>query len=143
MKVLHLVADGATGRLFESEGWKESIEEIERFVNEDGRLNNRDFGRDAPGRSFKGGSRRGSFEEREEPKERHEKKFAKQLAEKLNRKFDEKGFDKLVVVAAHKTLGELRKHFNKRVKDTIEVTSTKNFTKASLEEIEKHIGKIR
>lgn len=44
-------------------------------------------------------------------------------------------FDKLVVIAAPKTMGELRKHWHKEVEEAILGEITKTMTGASMEEI--------
>lgn len=139
MKIWYVVADGARARFFQSIGWDGEFEQFDHFINENGRLMNRDFGRDAPGRSFKGGSRRTSMEERESPKQRDERKFAKRIGERLNEAFQNNEFDRLILVAAPKALGNIRETLSKKVKGVVEGTSSKNYTKSPLEEIEKHI----
>jgi protein required for attachment to host cells len=60
------------------------LEETDRYVNEKGRLDNRDFETDRPGRSSQSSSRRSSMEKGDGPREHEEKKFARRIAKSIN-----------------------------------------------------------
>lgn len=64
---------------------------------------------------------------------------AMSVAQALNNWALKNKFDKLVVIAAPKTMGELRKHWHKEVEGAIIGEITKTLTNASIEEITKSI----
>lgn len=66
--------------------------------------------------------------------------FAMSVAQALNGWALKNKFDKLVVVAAPKTMGELRKHWHKEVQGAIVAEITKTLTARSGEEIAKAIS---
>ncbi|MFB6264882.1 MAG: host attachment protein [Bradymonadaceae bacterium] len=140
MTYWYLVADGSRARLFTSPKLDGELEEIEDFVNEEGRLRDQEINTDKPGRSFKGGGRRTAMEPSESASERTEKIFAKKLAKRLNEAFQKNEFDRLGLVAAPKTLGHLREKLNDRVHEAIVGTSSKNLTRQSADEIREHVS---
>lgn len=60
---------------------------------------------------------------------------AMSVAQALNNQALKNRFDKLVVIAAPKTMGELRKHWHKEVEGAIVGEITKTLTNASTDEI--------
>ena len=64
---------------------------------------------------------------------------AMSVAQALNNWALKNKFDKLVVIAAPKTMGELRKHWHKEVEGAIIGEITKTLTNASTDEIAKSI----
>ena len=65
--------------------------------------------------------------------------FAMSVAQALNNWALKNKFDKLVVIAAPKTMGELRKHWHKEVQGAIVGEITKTLTNASTDDIIKSI----
>lgn len=61
--------------------------------------------------------------------------FAMSVAQALNNWALKNKFDKLVVIAAPKTMGELRKHWHKEVQGAIVGEITKTLTNASTDDI--------
>lgn len=141
MRIWYLVADGARARLFQTARLDGDLEETDVYVNEKGRLNNRDFGRDRPGRSSQGGARRSAMEKGDPPREREEKKFAKRLADRLNDAFRDGNFERLGIIAAPKALGRIKKELDDAVLDALIGTSSKNLTKQDKSQIRAHISK--
>lgn len=141
MDFWYIVADGASARLFQTNRRDGDLEETDRYVNEKGRLNNRDFDTDRPGRSSQSSSQRSAMEKGDGPRENEEKKFAKRIAKSLNEAFQQGKFEKLGIVAAPKALGRIREELDKQVKDAVIGTSSKNLTKQSKDEIKQHISK--
>lgn len=63
--------------------------------------------------------------------------FAAGVAEKLNRRVLANRIEKLVVIAAPKTLGEMRKHYHKQLEAVLVGEIAKDLTGHSAEDIEK------
>ncbi len=97
------------------------------------------FYRDRAGRSFKGGGRRTSAQDRESRRELEEGRFAKQMAERLNEGFRDHESERLAIVASPKALGHVREHLNSRVKKGVVGSSSKNLTQANREAIKQHL----
>jgi protein required for attachment to host cells len=140
MRFCYLVADGAQARLFKTDKLDGPLRQTKLVTNEQGRLNNRDFDTDRPGRAFTGGSQRSSMEKGEPPRERAEIKFAKKLAEQLNNDFRNGDFQRLGIVAAPKALGRIKEHLDDAVLDTLIGSSSRNLTKQNIEDIQQHIS---
>ncbi|WP_267382768.1 MULTISPECIES: host attachment protein [unclassified Sphingomonas] len=66
--------------------------------------------------------------------------FAAGVADKLNKKTMSGGVDHLVVIAAPRTLGELRKHYHKALEAKLAGEIAKDLTGHSVADIEKAIG---
>ncbi|WP_267397684.1 MULTISPECIES: host attachment protein [unclassified Sphingomonas] len=66
--------------------------------------------------------------------------FAAGVAEMLNKKAMSGGIDHLVVIAAPRTLGELRKHYHKALEAKLTGEIAKDLTGHSVADIEKVIG---
>lgn len=69
-----------------------------------------------------------------------EDSFAAGTAELLNRRVLEGQIVKLIVIAAPRTLGELRKHYHQKLKDVLVGEIAKDLTGHSLQEVEKVIA---
>lgn len=112
-RVWVLVADGSRARIlrdpFRKSGPEEGREELV-FRAEQRQL--REIMADKPGRSFASeGARRSSMEYRSDPVREDERAFAALLAEVLDSHRRAGDFDRLAVVAAPRTLGDLRHAF--------------------------------
>jgi len=65
-----------------------------------------------------------------------EDRFAAEVAEMLRKQALARKFDKLVVVAPPRTLGELRKHYHKEVEDRLLLEVAKDLTNHQVSDIE-------
>ena len=140
MRIWYLVADGARARLFKTDRRDGDLEETDTYVNEKGRLRDRDFETDRAGRSFKGGSRRTAMGDEDSPSEREEEKFAKRLADMLNDAHRDGEFEQLGIIAAPAALGRIREELDDRVLGAIIGSSSKNLTEQSASQIRDHIA---
>ena len=86
-----------------------------------------------------GSSGRGSSDANPDNDTQAEDGHAMSVAEALNGWALKNKFDKLVVIAAPKTMGELRKHWHKEVEGAIIGEITKTLTNASTDDIIKSI----
>ena len=97
----------------------------------------RDQGSDAPGRAFSSvGSVRSAMEETDFH-QLEEDRFAADLAEQLRTRALAGNFDKLIVAAPPRTLGELRKHYHKEVQSRLIAEFDKDLTGHPIDSIER------
>jgi len=121
--VLVVVADSAKARFFvpsdDGRGLRSS-RQVD-MVWPPARQHARDLRSDKPGRSFAraGGNRRGALEPPHDYKKVEKHRFTLELAHALNAALERHEFDQLVLVAPHRTLGELRKLLPRRVLDRV------------------------
>ena len=105
-----LIADGAKARVLAQQKNFAQLKpafEQEEFTGT--RAQSREIASDRPGRSFdSGGQGRHAMEPPTDPQRYAKYEFARELAERLEEAVHAHRFDKLVLVAAPKTLGDLR-----------------------------------
>jgi protein required for attachment to host cells len=93
------------------------------------------------GRVFQSaGSGRSAMEPPSDPREHEKVVFATEIANELERR--EKEYDQLVLVAAPKTLGELRNKISKTIKDKVAEEIDKDLTNESPSQMEDHLREL-
>lgn len=143
MRVPHnsfvMVADGRKMLFFRNDGDADFPNLHVVNIAEKENPANRDQMSDAPGRAFSSvGSGRSAFENTDFH-ELEETRFAVETAALLKRGAIEGDFEKLIVIAPPKTLGELRKHYHKEVANRLMAEIPKDLTGHPVAEIEKII----
>ena len=133
-----MVADGRKMLFFRNEGDSEYpnlvVEEQDFHPNPA----DRDQGSEEPGRTFSGQGMgaRSAYSEADHH-QMEEDRFAKEAAQLLNNGALAGRFDKLVVVAPARTLGELRRHYRPEVSQRLLGELAKDLTSHTVPEIEK------
>jgi len=144
-----LVADGTKMLFFRNEGDSEFPKLEVETKREEENPPDREQGTDSPGRGFvaagrppsEGGTRMGanhrSAYSETDFHQLQEDRFAHELADMLKEKALANEYEKLIVVAPPKALGELRKHYHKEVESRIAGEVAKDLTNMPVSEIEK------
>jgi protein required for attachment to host cells len=137
---LVLIGDGQKALFLRNKGTAHEVRlEVEQIMEQDNPAT-REQGTDRPGRSISSvGSARSAVEEvdwHHIAKER----FAGEIAEALYRHAHDNHFDKLVVIAPAKILGNLRKAFHAEVADKIVGEIPKELTSHPIPQIERLIA---
>ncbi len=134
-----LVLDGEKALFFRNGGFADLPSlELEREIAHHNPPD-REQGSDQPGRAFNSvGSHRSAYEETNFH-ELEQARFAAQTAEMLKKRALNNEFDRLIVVAPPRTLGELRKHYHKEVEQRLVGEIGKDLTGHPVSEIEKII----
>lgn len=125
-----LIADGARGRILSVEGHGASRQfvEVEEFSGD--HAANRDLLRDKPTRVYESqGEARHANEPKSDPHRELKRSFAEHIADAISAHLAKAAFDKLIVVAAPVTLGDLRAAFSDTVKARITAEIDKDLTK--------------
>lgn len=138
-----LVADGARARVLENTGPGKGISEVPGMEFADEALRNREIMSDRPGRSFESADQsRHAMEPPSDPKQMAETAFVKGLVELLDEKHREGAFDRLVMAAAPRALGDIRKALPKGLAGAVHGELAKDLTKVPNNEMEKHLGEV-
>ena len=139
-----LIADGARARVLAQEkdfaALEPALEEEELTGTT---AQSKEIASDRPGRSFdSGGEGRHAMEPPTDPQRHAKYEFARELAQHLEKAANEHRFDRLVVVAAPKALGDLRALLPKTVQGKIAAEIDKDLTKVPRQELGKHLAHV-
>jgi protein required for attachment to host cells len=134
-RTLVVVADGAKARFLEPSDDHKKLVPTENadMLAPKARRPDRDLVTDKPGRGFSPArdGRRGRFDPPHDPHKMEKHNFAARLAETLDRACSAKKFDRLVLVAPKRSLGELRTLLSPRVKKAVSHEVAKDLTASS------------
>ncbi len=131
-----VVADGRKMLFFRNDGDAQHPNLVVERKRVQDNPDNIDQRTDAPGRSFSSvGAGRSAYEETDFH-QLEEDRFAAETAELLKKRALNNDFEKLIIVAPPKTLGELRKHYHKEVESRLIGEIDKTLTGHPVEDIE-------
>lgn len=137
-----LVADGARARILSATGWGSGLAAVGETIEGD-RRPSREQGVERPGRVHdRSGPGRHAMEPKVDWHEFGKQQFAKQMAAHLNRAAQSKAFDRLVIVAPPKALGDLRAALDKRTSDLILAELAKDLTNVAEHDLAKHLESV-
>jgi protein required for attachment to host cells len=134
-----LVADGRKALFFRNEGDAEfpnlQVEHAQEHINPADRDQKTDAAGKKPDSQGATSGTTGEIDFHQQGEDR----FAAETAKLLQQRAQNGEFDKLIVIAPPRTLGELRKHYHKEVSDRIAGELAKDLTGHPVAEIEKHL----
>jgi len=136
-----LVADGARARIFVQDSVGMELTPVLAEKDDQSRLPTRDIGTDKPGRTQErvaDGSRH-AMAPRVDWHEFEKELFAKKMAKILDQAAQKKAFDRLVLVAPSKTLGQLRHALGKTAHEKITAEINKDLTGVPIHELPAHL----
>lgn len=138
-----LIADGARARVVINDGPGKGVQQVfeDEFlgVNAPGR----DLASDRPGRTFdSGGQGRHAMEPSSNPKDVEKHHFVEGLGKVLTDGLNKGSFDRLVLVAPPKVLGDLRATLSKNVQAKVTGELNKDLTHISLNDLPEHLGAV-
>ena len=140
MRVPHdsyvLVADGAKMLFFRNEGDAENINLKVVAAEQQADPADRDIKRDQAGQKPASAGYGGSTANEPDYHQQAEDQFASDAAQRINRAALANAFESLIIIAAPKTLGALRKHYHKQVEAKITAEIAKDLTGHSVDKIE-------
>ena len=136
-----VAADASRARILQVTD-RERLVEVEDLTNPQGRLHNREINTDAKGR-FAGPDRPGGHSSGDEDHtvDHYNEMFAKRIAEYLDHARNEHRYDQLVIVAAPKVLGLMRKELGKEVGKLVAEELPKDLSWFNAREIERYFAK--
>lgn len=146
MKPTHtwiLVADAGRARIFANHGVGKGLSEVTEGEQVNPLPKTREIGSDKPGRSFdSAGEGRHAMAPRVDWHEQAKEEFARDLANWLKAAHQANAFDRLILAAPPKTLGDLRAHLDPQVAKQVRAEIDKDLTNHSQDQLEEQIGKV-
>lgn len=130
-----VVADGARSSVYVNNGQGTGLEVLSQSEPGSGRRPTRDLGTGKPGRGFATGGARHAFDDPVDWHQQEKMTFAREMAERINRAAEQKDFDRLVIAAPPKIMGELRGSLNRAAKEKLEAEVTKDLTNTPVPEL--------
>jgi protein required for attachment to host cells len=138
-----LIANGARARVLEHISSSHNITAVKDMEYSQESLSSSEIMADKPGRAFStAGTSRSAMQPATDPVAKREADFAHGLAEILNDKFSKKAFNRLVIFAAPKTLGDIREALSENIKTAIIAEIAKDLTKVPNDKIAKHLEDV-
>jgi len=142
-RTLIVVADGARARFFSPAGKDGGLRsaKLADMVSPTSRRRAVDLKSDRPGRGFsaRGDARRAAFEPPHDYHKIEKHRFAAELAKALEQAMERKEFDQLVLVAPHRSLGELRGLLSARVQRRVRREVAKDLTTQTTVSLWRHL----
>lgn len=139
-----LVADGAKMLFFRNEGDAENPNLVVLAAEQQADPADHAIKTDQAGRmAGRFGVAGGSSANEPDFHQQAEDRFAAEAAERLNRAALANEFEKLIVIASPRTLGELRKHYHKQVESRITAEIAKDLTGHPVDKIENALKNYR
>ena len=140
--ILVIAADNTRARIFLSASSQDPLKEKKVLVHPNTRLQKKDLTSDRQGYSFSSvGHGRKAFSKHVDPKEYEIKQFVKEINKYLKILESNNDFDQLIIIAAPKLLGTLKKELDSNIKKLITYELNKNITKLSAAEIRTYLPK--
>ena len=134
------VADGAEARIFQNEGVGKGVFELSDRALASPRLRNRDIMADRPGRTFdRAGYGRHAMEPRTDPQEVAEHSFLRELVYWLAEQGQSGVFDRLVIIAEPRALGEIRRMMPKSLIEKLHGEISADLTHATAAQIQQRL----
>ncbi len=138
-----VVADGAQARIFENDGPGKGLTALPGESWERALPPSREIASDRPGRTHdRQGPGRHAMEPSTDPHRDEKWNFAKDLADHLNGAAKQQHFDRLILVAPAKTLGDLRQALGKQASERITGELSKDLTSVPARDLPGHLGEV-
>ena len=136
-----VVAESSRAKFYSAESKKGEFTELEDLVHPESRLHNGDLVSDHPGSDRGGvGQGRHPVEDDTEAKKVEITNFAHQIAKRLESGYNDRVFDRLILIAPPAFLGALRDELSKVVRNLVEEEIDKNLVHESVDSIRDHIA---
>ncbi len=120
-KVWLVVADGSHAKLFEARGADHHVRLLRQENYDPARHRNLELSADKPGRTFDRSHDAGrhAMEPDTDPKRVEKIRFARHLASILEEGWKQNAYNELILIAAPRTLGDLREALSERVRELV------------------------
>jgi protein required for attachment to host cells len=140
VRTLVVITDGAKAVFYRNDGPGKGLTALDEFKMTNDAPPTREIMSDRPGRSFNSvGQGRSGMEPRTDAHDLEETKFAHGVLSQIEAAMSRNVADKLVLVAAPRTLGEMRKAMPKSLANHLTATLDKDLTKTPASELPKHL----
>lgn len=138
-----LVAHRGGARIFENKGRGKGLNLLQSIPHPQGRLKNKDIGADKPGRSFdRQGQGRHALANEQEPTAHVAEQFARQLSSMLDDGRHQQRYEKLVLVAEPRFLGNLRAALSPPTAALVTAAVSKDLGGVESHNMPKYLGEV-
>ena len=138
-----LLADGNSSRFFRHEGPGKGLTPLPELDRSTQPLKAGDIMADKPGRSFpSSGHGRSAMEPATDPVDKVEADFARSLADLLTEKLRTDAYQRLIIVAAPNSLGNIRKYLSAQVGETVIAELPKNLINTPVNDLPGHLESV-
>ena len=138
-----VIADGAHARVFETWGSVSKLTPVEDMRMDGDLRPTHDILTERPGRTNESvGPMRHAIQPATDPRRELKRSFAQSLAKRLDQRLNAKSFDRFVLVAPPKTLGDLRTALSPALRAALHAELAKDLVKTPQIEIRDHLGDI-
>jgi protein required for attachment to host cells len=138
-----VIADGAQVRILENHGPGKGLTALPQEERHQPLPPSRDINADRPGRSHdRMGPGRHAMEPPSDPHREEKRRFADELAGRLNAAALKQRYDRLILVAPPKTLGDLRQALGKEAAAKLDGELAKDLTKVADHDLPGHLGEV-
>ena len=138
-----LVADGSAARFFRNDGPGKGLQPMSKFNMDGDHLKAQDIQSDKPGRTFdSAGAGRHAMAYPTDPQKLAEQRFLEDVLAQLQRVDEEISFDRLVIAAAPRALGEIRQMISESLKKKVVAELDKDLTKHPVKSLPKHFEDV-
>jgi protein required for attachment to host cells len=139
-KIWVVVADEAKARILSTSKSTEPLVEVQSLSSSEAYDREQDLVSDKPGRGSNGsGQGKHAMDEKTTHKEQYAIRFAKELADFLEKNQHKKTYMKLIIVAAPRFLGLMRKEMSKSVSELVSLEIDKDLTMMEPQAIREHL----
>jgi protein required for attachment to host cells len=137
-----VIADGAQARILENHGPGKGLLPLPAEAMRKTLRPSREINTDRPGRGHDRIGRRHAMDAPSDPHREEKRRFADLLAEHINEAALNHSYDRLILVAPAKTLGDLRQALSKEAAAKIDGELAKDLTKVSDNDLPRHLGEV-
>jgi protein required for attachment to host cells len=138
-----VIADGAYARVFESQGPAQKLEAVETMTMSGDHRANHEILTDRPSRTHESvGPARHAIESPSDPHRDLKRSFAQHVVDTLDAKLAARSFDRFVLVAPPKTLGDLRSALTPALRSALHAEVAKDLVKTPQIEIAGHLKDV-
>ncbi len=138
-----VVAHRGGARLFEHKGPGKGLNLVNEIDHPAGKLKNGEIDSDRQGRAFDSrGAGRHAYEPEQLPTEHVAEQFAKQLSGLLDEARNQKRFQRLVLVAEPRFLGNLRSALNSQTASLVSATVDKDLATTEVRELPRYLENV-
>jgi protein required for attachment to host cells len=138
-----LIADGARARILENDGPGRGLIANERLVFDGDHAATHVLVSDREGRSYSShGPGRSAIDARTDPHRELKRTFAHHLADAMAAELEKSAYDRLIIVAAPVTLGDLRAALSQKVVAHVVAEVAKDLTKLPNDEVSRRLESV-
>lgn len=137
-----VIADGAQARILENSGPGKGLIPVPAAAMRKTSRPSRDIDTDRPGRGYHPWGQHHAMDSQSDPHREEKRRFADLLAEHVNEAALNHSYDRLILVAPAKTLGDLRQALSKEAAARLDGELPKDLTKISEHDLPRHLSEV-